>query len=311
MCIGRWQEYHQLNIKAVCQGVGINANTLRAWERRYAIIAPPRDESNRRDYSLQDVDRLRLIVQLVERGLLIGDLATMSLTQLRSSLAKLRAPEEVPTRIRPEIKSMMSDLMVANYAAVNTSLADLRRVAGPKEFVLETAVPIFKELTGLIANNMVSIAQEHAFSALMRKHLLQYLPDQGEESKPGRFSFAFVTPEGELHEFGILLSCVLTAARGLSVHYFGPNLPTGDCIQGAREVACTHLIVGTTASTTKYAKDPLAQNIKTIAKQLPEATIVVGGPAPLGAGKRYLPENVVLTPTFHHYDRLLDQLELQ
>ena len=65
------------SIKAVSKATGLSVETLRAWERRYAIVSPLRDESGRRVYRPQDVLRLRKLKEGTERGHPISRLATL------------------------------------------------------------------------------------------------------------------------------------------------------------------------------------------------------------------------------------------
>lgn len=44
------------------------AATLRIWERRYAVVSPPKTPSGQRLYSDDDLQRLRLIKTLVDQG---------------------------------------------------------------------------------------------------------------------------------------------------------------------------------------------------------------------------------------------------
>jgi DNA-binding transcriptional MerR regulator len=56
--------------------------TLRIWERRYGVVAPPKSESGQRLYSEDDVRRLSLLKGLVQRGQPIGTIAKLDRTQL-------------------------------------------------------------------------------------------------------------------------------------------------------------------------------------------------------------------------------------
>ena len=47
------------SIKAVSQATGLTVETLRAWERRYRVVVPRRDDMGRRVYGPDDVLRLR------------------------------------------------------------------------------------------------------------------------------------------------------------------------------------------------------------------------------------------------------------
>ena len=46
--------------------------TLRAWERRYGLIRPMRTPKGHRLYTHQDVERIRRVQALVERGVPIS-----------------------------------------------------------------------------------------------------------------------------------------------------------------------------------------------------------------------------------------------
>lgn len=56
---------------------GVPVNTLRVWERRYAVVGPSLSTGRQRLYSLSDVRRLTLIKQLVDMGHPIGTIASL------------------------------------------------------------------------------------------------------------------------------------------------------------------------------------------------------------------------------------------
>ncbi|MEX5590846.1 MerR family transcriptional regulator, partial [Pseudomonas urmiensis] len=55
-------------IREVSRLTGVNAVTLRAWERRYGLIQPTRTDSGHRLYSHADIDDIRRILGWLERG---------------------------------------------------------------------------------------------------------------------------------------------------------------------------------------------------------------------------------------------------
>lgn len=61
---------------------GVPVATLRVWERRYGVVAAPKTPTGQRLYSGHDVQRLRLIKQLTERGHAVGTIATLPLAAL-------------------------------------------------------------------------------------------------------------------------------------------------------------------------------------------------------------------------------------
>lgn len=70
-------------IGAVSRLTGISTHTLRIWERRYGAVIADRTETGRRVYSREDVEKLGLLKILVDRGFSIGQIANLSIGELR------------------------------------------------------------------------------------------------------------------------------------------------------------------------------------------------------------------------------------
>lgn len=62
-------------IRTVSEVTGVNAITLRAWERRYGLFKPQRTPKGHRLYSQQDILRVQQVLQLLEKGVAIGRVA--------------------------------------------------------------------------------------------------------------------------------------------------------------------------------------------------------------------------------------------
>lgn len=78
---------------AAARMVNIPVATLRVWERRYQVVGPAQAASGHRLYSSQDVRRLVLIKQLVNKGHGIGMLARMQTPQLQDLLHEAEQAE--------------------------------------------------------------------------------------------------------------------------------------------------------------------------------------------------------------------------
>ena len=87
-------------IREVARLTGVNPVTLRAWERRYGLIQPTRTESGHRLYSMTDIERVRSIVDWIDRG--------VSVSKVGKILAKTE-PMKVLAHFIPD------DLVQADY----------------------------------------------------------------------------------------------------------------------------------------------------------------------------------------------------
>lgn len=73
-------------IREAAQRTGLNSSTIRMWESRYEAVIPLRTDTNRRRYRAEDIDRLRLLQILTQRGNAIGSIAKLGLEDLRQRL---------------------------------------------------------------------------------------------------------------------------------------------------------------------------------------------------------------------------------
>ena len=64
-------------VKATAQLTGLTAETLRAWERRYAAVVPERDAKGRRMYNEAMLERLARLHRLTDRGHPISQIAPL------------------------------------------------------------------------------------------------------------------------------------------------------------------------------------------------------------------------------------------
>lgn len=62
-------------IRTVSEISGVNAITLRAWERRYGLFKPKRTPKGHRLYSEKDIQLIRQVLRLLEKGVSIGRVA--------------------------------------------------------------------------------------------------------------------------------------------------------------------------------------------------------------------------------------------
>lgn len=71
----------------VARYVGVSTHALRAWERRYGTVEPHRTPGGSRLYDAQQIDRLKTLKELTDFGHSIGEVARMTLEELKRLLA--------------------------------------------------------------------------------------------------------------------------------------------------------------------------------------------------------------------------------
>jgi len=78
-------------IGVVARRTGIHPETIRIWERRYAVVTPERPGSGRRLYSEEDVRRLELVKKLVDAGHPVGQVAHLPTPTLLTHISQATA----------------------------------------------------------------------------------------------------------------------------------------------------------------------------------------------------------------------------
>ena len=73
-----WKMDRGYRIGAVTKLTGISTDTIRAWERRYAVVVPNRGENNNRYYTEEHISKLIRVKRLVDAGEAIGRICRLS-----------------------------------------------------------------------------------------------------------------------------------------------------------------------------------------------------------------------------------------
>src|SRR3954470_6848468 len=88
-------------VRLVASRTGLSPHVLRAWERRYRVVSPARSDGGQRLYSDRDVERLRMLRRLTERGHLIGHLARLSGKELTMLILEEEPAASSPPALAP------------------------------------------------------------------------------------------------------------------------------------------------------------------------------------------------------------------
>jgi DNA-binding transcriptional MerR regulator/methylmalonyl-CoA mutase cobalamin-binding subunit len=239
-------------IRVVARLTGIPIDTLRAWERRYAAVEPARDDRGRL-YDDVDLQKLRLLRRLVERGHAIGRIANLGEPELGRLLeAGLEPADRDGKADAVDLRGLLEAVDRYDLVSVDRMLGKLSAVLSSREMVHDVVLPFMREVGKGWQEGRFSVAQEHMVSASLRNLLGSLVRVQA--PRDGRAGLVFATPPGERHELGITAAAMLAAAGGLGVVYLGSDLPTADVVEavrrtGARAVvlALTHLELGPSA----------------------------------------------------------------
>jgi DNA-binding transcriptional MerR regulator/methylmalonyl-CoA mutase cobalamin-binding subunit len=252
---------------------GLSTHTLRMWEKRYAAVTPQRTEAGGRLYTDADVERLRLLHGLVERGHSIGGIATLPDVDLRHMSAAFPPPaSEAPTHHLPAVRERVMEAI--ERLQVNEAEQMLSRAAlstEPVEFLKQIVGPILVEVGERWESGELRIAHEHACSAVMRGLLFSLMRLYPATDATRRVVVA--TPAGEDHELGALMVSMLAAMHGWRVLYMGPNLPAAEIAYAVEETEAELVML----SVANLDEDASRRELGAIESALPRRVKIMAG----------------------------------
>ncbi len=118
-------------IGAVANLCGVPVATLRVWERRYGVVAPPKTEGGQRLYSDHDVLKLTLLKTLTQHGHAISTMGSFGVPQLQSMLNDHRAAKSLQNDTT-SIPSSISLAVVGFPLASRIETDKFAQVFGPQ-----------------------------------------------------------------------------------------------------------------------------------------------------------------------------------
>lgn len=256
---------------------GLTTHAIRVWERRYGVVAPERTPGGARLYSEEDVQRFKLIKQLLERGYSTRAIANLDRAELSALAAPEAAAPAAPSdsaeqqRARAAIREVLDAVTEMDLDATERTLTRASNEFSPRNFVLNVLAPALDEIGARWASGSLCTASEHAASALFRTRLGALLAAQAPSKSP---AIVCTTPSGEQHELGALLVAVLIAMRGKRAIFLGANLPAEQIAEAVRLSKASSVALSLVALKSEEAQRELTR----IRKALPDnVELVVGG----------------------------------
>ena len=283
-----------LGIGAVSRRTGLSPDVIRVWERRHQAIEPLRTLGGTRVYSEPQIRRLELLATLVAKGHRIGQLASLSDTELGGVLAE-REQSASPTGERSVspagepsdagdadwLETAMRSVMAVDSGRLEQQLSALYLSLGVRCFTLEVALPLLVRVGDLWEAGELSVAAEHACTSVLRTLLGGALRRRGPGADAQRVVFA--TPFGQRHEFGALSAALLGSEQGLDAIYLGADLPAEAIAFAVEQTEASAVVLGLHPRHLPGNEDPHQRAaeiayLQTLRESLPDEVVVcVGG----------------------------------
>jgi MerR family transcriptional regulator, light-induced transcriptional regulator len=214
-----------MTIAAVERETGLSKDTLRVWERRYGFPQPERQTGDVRVYPVQQVERLRLIRRLLDRGHRASAIVNRPLRELKHKVAAL-APTSAAAADNPHdalVNSLLRRVQRREFDRVRQQLALALLRLGLERLISEVVGPLIVMIGNAWACERISVADEHFFTeqvqALMRD-ALRLLDGAGRAPR-----VLLTTLPGEEHQLGLLMAQSALALQEVGCIQLGAQMP--------------------------------------------------------------------------------------
>lgn len=215
----------QYPIAAVERETGIPKDLLRQWERRYRFPLPARDDNGDRVYTQQDLDKLRLIRQLMERGKRPGKLMELEMAQLQAMLAS-HADDDAAA-----LEQFLPLLRRRDLHAIRNWLQQRLASQGLRQFICHTVSQTNTDIGLAWERGELAVHEEHLYTEQIQSLLRQAIHDLYVDRQPPRVMLT--TVPGEQHGLGCLMVEAMLRLDGCDVIPFGTEMPFQEIIEAA------------------------------------------------------------------------------
>lgn len=227
-----------LPIRTVAALTGVNAITLRAWERRYGLFKPARTAKGHRLYTHEHVELIRRVLTLIERG--------VPISQARQALAGEGLEPRAGAATDGGPWGNWRERMAAAVARFDEdaldAVCDEALALHPVERVTRLLfVPLLAELGERWQKVSGGVAEEHFFAVYLRNSIGARFHHRHRLDSGPRL-LAACAPD-EQHEIGLLLFSLAAHDAGLRVVALGANVPLAELANAAKRTACSAIVL--------------------------------------------------------------------
>jgi MerR family transcriptional regulator, light-induced transcriptional regulator len=280
-------------IKEASARTGVGAPLIRAWERRYGVVAPIRTASGYRMYDDATLQVLAAMRSLVESGWTASE-AARAIAAGEVSVQDL-APVVAPGRFAVAdgsagnrarlIERFVTAAEASSAVDIEAALDEIMAAGSFEAVVDDLLLPAAGALGDSWVAGRLNVAAEHAASAAVGRRLGAAFQAAGIPLKP---SAVVGLPPTARHELGALAFAATLRRRAIGVLYLGADVTVDGWVAAMRQTRARAAVI---AVPTLSDREPASAVIRALRDEGVALIAVGGGGAGAVAG-----EGVVVLP---------------
>jgi methylmalonyl-CoA mutase cobalamin-binding subunit len=273
-------------ISVVERDTGLSKDTLRVWERRYGFPLPERDPAGDRAYTAQQIDKLRAIKRLVDKGHRPGRIVSLELAELQRILVGMGdavGAGERPVSPGADLQSFADLVRTRDVHTLRWRLIQAAGEMGLARFVVDLVSPLNALVADGCDRGLIEMFEERLYTESVAAALQQAL---GAMTMPHAQSSPRVLVTGlhqESHDTGVLIAEAMYSLAGCQCLQLGPRNHVYDIVRAATVTAVD--IVSVTCGAGSQPGQ-LYHALADLRTRLPAATAVWAGGNSPALGRR-------------------------
>ncbi len=255
-------------IRTVSTLTGVNAITLRAWERRYGLVKPIRTAGGHRVYTRADIDSIHGILAMLENGVAIG--RVRDALPVRPTAEKRGRDKGNWERYREQMAAAIAQFDEGRLEELYNELLSLHSM---DQVTRDALMPMLRMLGERWQTAVGAIAEEHFLGIFLRNKLGARFHHRGPGATGPKLVLACLP--GELHEIGILLFSLAAHDHGFRLVLLGADMPLAELGYAARRSQANAIVLSSSAEPKPAVFESELPNLVREAG----VPVFVGGPA--------------------------------
>ena len=242
---------------------GIKSHTIRIWEKRYNIVIPERTDTNIRAYNDDQLKKILNISFLINNGLKISKIASLSLDELSTKVISLTSSTD-------SFEAQINDFVICSLQfdepLFDKTYNSLRKTHSLSYIYENIFIPTLRRIGALWSSGELFPAQEHFLSNLIKQKFYHAIEEAESTIKRGKKAYLFLPP-WEDHDFALLYSHMILKENGFDVVNVGKTISFESILQCVDkikpDILFTTFIVGQKVTLLQKFCDDLYNHSKT------------------------------------------------
>jgi len=281
-------------IKQAARLTGVSEASLRAWERRYAVVVPRRNDAGYRVYDEAALTAVSHMRRLVDEGWSPAEAAAAVRGGTAPATAEEPKPREIPLGTQHAgadgyTRLFLSSATRMDAAGIEESLDGAFALGSFEHVVDGWLFPALEALGDGWARGEIDVAGEHAASNAVHRRLSAAFDAAGSRSRGP--SVVVGLPPGSQHDLGALAFSTALRRRGLDVLHLGADVPVTSWENAVRS---RHARAAVLSVPTEDDRPSAVAVVEGLLGQTPATLVYAGGSAStdLADGVRSLPPSI-------------------